>query len=98
MNFKKSIKKRNLLEVRNGLVHADNGRGDDFTLCGVTTETACNEKPFDYDMDNDKFSFTPLMLYTAEKITCPVCIATIKHCCKLGLKSIDKEALSNEEW
>ena len=75
-----------------------NGRGDDFTLCGVTTETACNEIPFDYDRDNDEFSFTPLMVYTAEKITCPICAAIIKHCCKLGLRSIGKEGDDYEEF
>jgi hypothetical protein len=88
----KNKRKRNLLEVRNGLVHADCAGGDDHTLCGVTAETACDEIPFDYDRDEDEFSDDPLMIWTSQKITCSDCISTIKHCCKLGLKSIDKDA------
>lgn len=98
MTNKKSINKRNLLEVRNGLVHADCAGGDDHTLCGLTAETACDEIPSDYDRDEDEFSIVPLVVWTKKKITCPHCIMTIRHCCKLGLKSIDKEAKDYEEW
>lgn len=88
----KNKRKRNLLEVRNGFVHADGEGSNDYTLCGLTSETACNEIPFDYDRDEDRFSTEPLLVWTEKKITCPKCIATIKHCLKLGLKSIGKEA------
>lgn len=98
MKNKKSINKRNLLEVRNGLVHADCAGSDDHTLCGVTAETACDEIPYDYDKSEDEFSTEPLMIWTKKKITCSDCISIIKHCCHLGLKSIGKEASDYEAW
>lgn len=96
----KENNKQNLLEMRNGLVHADSGSGIDYTLCCLTAETACDEDeiPFDYDKEEDKFSTEPLLVWTNKKITCPKCIDTIKHCCKLGLKSIGKKGPSYEEW
>lgn len=99
MKTKKTInkRKRNLLEVRNGLVHADGVEGMDYTLCCLTAETACDEIPSDYDRDEDEFSIVPLVVWTEKKITCPKCIATIKHCLKLGLKSIGEEAKNYEE-
>lgn len=88
----KNKRKRNLLEVRNGLVHADSDKGSVYTLCGVGADNLFESLPKDYCREEDEFSTEPIFLYTDKKITCSDCISTIKHCCKLGLKSIDKDA------
>lgn len=91
-------RKRNLLEVRNGLVHADGIRGNVYTLCGVGAENSFITLPKNYSREEDEFSTEPMLLYTDKKITCSDCISIIRHCCKLGLKSIGKEAEIYEEF
>ena len=83
-------KPQNLLEVRCGVVHADGDGGDDYTLCGLTAENAVNTLPPYYDADYDMQSTEPILIYTNKKINCAKCVSIIKHCCKLGTKSIDK--------
>jgi hypothetical protein len=83
-------KPQNLLEVRCGIVHADGDGGDDYTLCGLTSEKTFGVIPPDYDADYDMQSTEPTLIRTDKKINCSRCASIIRHCCKLGTKSIDK--------
>lgn len=79
----------NYLEIREGIVHADGGTGDDHTLCGVTSERLL-ESIDDYADEADRETDTePCMVATDRKINCPDCARIIRYCCRLGTKSID---------
>lgn len=83
-------KPQNLLEVRCGTVHADGDGGDDYTLCGLTSENTFSTIPLNYDEDYDRQSTEPILIRTNKKINCSKCASIIKYCCKLGVKSIGK--------
>jgi len=78
----------NFLEIRQGIVHADEAMGNDYTLCGVTTERTLRGMD-EYDPE-DETETEPMMLKTIKKVTCPKCAMIIRHCCKLGVQSIGK--------
>lgn len=90
---KNSKKKENLLEIRNGLVHADSGNGCDTTLCCLTAEK-CISSLDEYDESRESCT-EPYLMYVSDKINCPKCAETIRYCCKLGLKSIS-DKVNNE--
>lgn len=83
----------NILEIYRGVVHADGASGDDHTLCGVTSERVLNDiSDYTYDVAmNENAELVPCMVYTTRKIDCPECAAIIRHCCKLGLRSIKRK-------
>ena len=78
--------KNNLLEARQGIVHANSGDGDDHTLCGVDAQNIIEDESL-YDSSEDS-DMCPTMIRTGEKINCIRCAAIIRHCVKLGVKSI----------
>lgn len=81
----------NLLELRNGIVHADGADGNDYTLCGVTAERVL--KSIEEYTEDDFLRETetePCMVYTDRKIDCESCATIIRHCCKLGVRAIAK--------
>ena len=79
----------NYLELSNNIVHADCGTGHDYLLCGLSAINTI-DSPKDYKPEEES-ELTPYLCKTRRKITCPTCIMTIRHCIKLGLRSIDKE-------
>ena len=85
----------NFLEIREDIVHADEAMGNDYTLCGVTTEGALQSMD-EYDPE-DETETEPQMLKTTKKVTCPKCAMIIRYCCKLGVRSIGK-VKTEEEW
>lgn len=78
----------NLLEIRNGIVHADAAGGIDYTLCGVTAENIIDSRK-EYHPEDETES-EPCMMWTDRKITCPKCAAIICHCIALGTKAIGR--------
>lgn len=82
--------KRNLLEVRYGIVHADSDDNDDHTLCGVDAEHTIDDEK-DYDPKDDMSEYEHVMAWTNKKINCSKCASIIRYCVKLGLKSLDKD-------
>lgn len=80
----------NLLELNNGIVHADSFDGMDYTLCGITAENLIDSKD-EYFPEDENVEIVPVMMKTARKITCSKCARIIRYCVKLGLKSIGKE-------
>lgn len=78
----------NLLEIRNGIVHADTADGIDYTLCGVTAENIIHSRK-EYHPEDETES-EPYMLQTNRKITCPKCAEIILHCVALGTKAIGR--------
>ena len=79
----------NLLEMRNGLVHADAADGNDYTLCGVSASNILNDgEEYSAEMFMEETETEPYMQYTGDKINCPTCAAIIRFCCKLGTRSI----------
>lgn len=87
----------NLLEIREDIVHADGGNGDDHTLCGVTSERVLDDiSEYTYDVAMRESELVPCMVYTERKIDCPTCATIIRHCCKLGLRSIKRRKMEGE--
>lgn len=78
----------NYEELRNGLVHADSGTGNDCTLCGVTTENTIGHWE-SYDKTRESET-EPYMRETTKKITCTQCAQIILRCVRLGRRSIGK--------
>jgi hypothetical protein len=77
-------------ELRNGFVHADGAGGNDYTLCGVTTEnTLRGGEVYEPDIESET---EPYMRETSERITCPTCAMIILHCIRLGRRAIAKRA------
>lgn len=77
----------NLEELRDGIIHADCADGNDYTLCGVSADNIIPKE--DYRLyRNGETECEPYMAKTSRKITCPKCAAIIRHCIKLGLRSI----------
>ena len=79
----------NLMEMLTGIVHADGANGNDYTLCGLTAENTL-ESPADYtpELAEREGEAEPYLAKTARKIDCGACAAIIRHCCKLGRRSI----------
>lgn len=80
----------NLLEISRGIVHADGHSGDDHTLCGVTAANILDDITA-YEPDKEDIVMSPCMMYTNRKIDCPECAAIIRHCCRLGLRSLKRQ-------
>lgn len=80
----------NLLELKNGLVHADGFDGIDYTLCGVTAENTIHSRA-EYHPE-DETETEPFMMRTDRKITCPECAAIIRYCVSLGTRAIGRIA------
>lgn len=84
----------NLLELRNGIVHADSAEGIDYTLCGLDAEIIVNSRA-EYHPE-DETETEPYMMPTRLKVTCPRCAAIIRYCCKLGVRAIGKVKTEGE--
>lgn len=78
----------NLLEIRNGLVHADAADGVDYTLCGASASIVIDSRK-DYYPDEETET-DPYLLRTNRKITCPKCAAIIRYCVALGTRAIGR--------
>lgn len=78
----------NLLELRNGLVHADAADGIDYTLCGVSAEIVIHSRA-EYHPENETET-EPYMIQTDRKITCPKCAMVIRYCVALGTRAIGR--------
>ena len=88
----------NLLECRNGLVHANSAEGLDYTLCGVSASDLLKDgEEYTAEMSINETETEPYMKYTGHKINCPTCAAIIRFCCKLGLKSLSRKENTNEK-
>lgn len=66
----------NLLELRNGIVHADHPDGIDYTLCGCDAEIIVNSRA-EYHPE-DETETEPHMMPTRLKVTCPRCARIIR--------------------
>lgn len=81
----------NLEEIRNGIVHADGAMGNDYTLCGITTENMLKSRD---EYTEEKFvketETEPCIVRTKAKVDCETCAAIIRHCCELGTRVIKK--------
>lgn len=80
----------NLLEISRGIVHADGQGGDDHTLCGVSAANILDDITA-YEPNREDIELWPCMMYTNRKIDCPDCAAIIRHCCRLGLRSLKRQ-------
>lgn len=78
----------NLLEFRNGLVHADASDGLDYTLCGTSAEKIIHSRAEYYPEDETETE--PYMMWTDRKITCPKCAMIIRYCVALGTRAIGR--------
>ena len=85
----------NLEEIRNGVVHADGATGNDYTLCGITTEHELESRDeYTAEMFMEETEAEPYLVRTKEKVDCETCAAIIRHCCKLGTRVIKKGVAS----
>lgn len=78
----------NLLELKNGIVHADGPDGHDATLCGLTAEKIVASRK-DWHPE-DETELVPALMRTNRKVTCWYCANTIRHCIALGAKAIGR--------
>lgn len=78
----------NLLELRNGIVHADGADGTDYTLCGFTAENTVDSRA-EYCPEAESET-EPYMMPTRLKVTCPKCAMIIRYCVSLGTRAIGK--------
>lgn len=61
-----------------GLLHLNGANGADYTLCGIT-------------LDDDPETAGPSEIVTAAAVTCPDCIAIIKHCRGVRIQRLKNE-------
>lgn len=81
----------NLLEIRNGIVHADCADGNDYTLCGVTAERILNSvAEYTPETSMKETETEPCMVYTNKKIDCETCASIIRYCVNLGTRAIKR--------
>ena len=81
----------NYYECARDIVHAPCASGQDYTLCGLTAEKIISSKrDFDPDAESDVL---PQMVESDKKVTCPDCIAIIRHCLALGKRAIARGVL-----
>ena len=60
----------NLLELRNGIVHAEGAGGMDYTLCGVTAENILEDiRKYPDKLHVPETETEPYMAYTDEKVS-----------------------------
>lgn len=85
----------NYLEITPNIVHTNGADGNDYTLCGLTSEKLISEMS-EYDRDRED-DLLPYMMETTKKITCPKCAEIIRYCCALGKRSIGKVREAEDE-